>query len=151
MKLSIKDKHKSFSPQPENGQSVCAKISYYITLLPQFLVLLLNLLRDARVSSTDKAILMASVAYVLNPIDFILDWIPFAGLVDDLYLVALSLLRLVLGVDEQVLKDNWRGSDDLIPLLRKVADTGVAFLPAPIRRSIFAKVDRQKLLGGYRP
>jgi len=84
----------------------------------------------------------AAVAYILNPLDLVPDWIPFIGLVDDVYLVAVALLRLVLRVDEQVLKDNWKGRDDLIPLLKKVADGAVAFLPARIRRSIFARVDR---------
>ncbi|NOR04986.1 MAG: DUF1232 domain-containing protein, partial [Deltaproteobacteria bacterium] len=88
------------------------------------------------------AILGATVAYMLNPVDLVPDWIPFVGLVDDVYLVALALLRLVLRVDEKVIKDNWRGRDDLIPILRKVADGAVAFLPARIRRSIFARVDR---------
>ncbi|RPI51423.1 MAG: DUF1232 domain-containing protein [Deltaproteobacteria bacterium] len=125
---------------------IYSKIRGYIKLLPQFLGLLLNLLRDHRVSSTDKAILGATVAYMLNPVDLVPDWIPFLGLVDDVYLVAVALLRLVLRVDEKVLKDNWRGRDDLIPFLRKVADGAVAFLPVRIRRSIFARVDRQETL-----
>jgi len=141
----VKDKSKMSNPKWQGNHSICARIRSYMSLLPQFVVLLLNLLKDARVSSTDKAILVASVAYVVNPVDLVPDWIPFAGLVDDAYLVAVALLRLVLRVDEQVLNDNWRGSDDLIPLLRKVADAAGAFLPARIRRSIFARVGRQQL------
>lgn len=138
----MKGKQKKSNPQRQINRSIYARICSYIALLPQFLGLLLNLLRDSRVSSTDKAILGATVAYMLNPVDLVPDWIPFVGLVDDVYLVALALLRLVLRVDEKVLKDNWRGRYDLIPLLRKVADGTVAFLPARIRRSIFARVDR---------
>ena len=140
--LNMKGKQKKSNPQRRINCSIYARIRSYIAMLPQFLGLLLNLLRDSRVSSTDKAILGATVAYMLNPVDLVPDWIPFVGLVDDVYLVALALLRLVLRVDEKVLKDNWRGRDDLIPLLRKVADGAVAFLPARIRRSIFARVDR---------
>ncbi len=138
----MKGKQKKSNPQQQNNYGIYARIRSYIALLPQFLGLLLNLLRDSRVSSTDKAILGATVAYMLNPVDLVPDWIPFVGLVDDVYLVALALLRLVLRVDEKVLKDNWRGRYDLIPILRKVADGAVAFLPARIRRSIFARVDR---------
>ena len=140
--LNMKAKQKKSNPQQQNNYGIYARIRSYIALLPQFLGLLLNLLRDSRVSSTDKAILGATVAYMLNPVDLVPDWIPFVGLVDDVYLVAVALLRLVLRVDEKVLKDNWRGRDDLIPILRKVADGAVAFLPARIRRSIFARVDR---------
>ncbi len=142
MILDMKGKHKKSNPRRLINRGIYTRICSYIALLPQFLGLLLNLLRDSRVSSTDKAILGATVAYMLNPVDLVPDWIPFVGLVDDVYLVALALLRLVLRVDEKVLKDNWRGRDDLIPLLRKVADGAVAFLPARIRRSIFARVDR---------
>jgi uncharacterized membrane protein YkvA (DUF1232 family) len=140
--LNMKGKQKKTNPQRRINYGIYAKICSYIAILPQFLGLLLNLLRDPRVSSTDKAILGATVAYMLNPVDLVLDWIPFVGLVDDVYLVAVALLRLVLRVDEKVLKDNWRGRDDLIPILRKVADGAAAFLPARIRRSIFARVDR---------
>ncbi len=138
----MKGKQKKSNPQQRINYGIYARIRSYIAMLPQFLGLLLNLLRDPRVSSADKAILGATVAYMLNPVDLVPDWIPFVGLVDDIYLVAVALLRLVLRVDEKVLKDNWRGRDDLIPILRKVADGAVAFLPARIRRSIFARVDR---------
>lgn len=140
--LNMKGKQEKSNPQQQNNYGIYARIRSYIALLPQFLGLLLNLLRDPRVSSVDKAILGATVAYMLNPVDLVPDWIPFVGLVDDVYLVVLALLRLILRVDEQVLKDSWRGRDDLIPLLRKVADGAVAFLPARIRRSIFARVER---------
>lgn len=142
----MKGKQRKTNPERRVNYGIYAKIRSYINLLPQFLGLLLNLLRDPRVSSTDKAILGATVAYMLNPVDLTPDLIPFLGLVDDVYLVAMALLRLVLRVDERVLKDNWRGRDDLIPLLRKVADVAVAFLPVRIRRSIFARVDRQETL-----
>jgi uncharacterized membrane protein YkvA (DUF1232 family) len=144
--LNMKGKQKKTNPHLRINYDIYAKIRSCIKLLPQFLGLLLNLLRDPRVSSADKAILGATVAYMLNPVDLVPDWIPFLGLVDDVYLVAVALLRLVLRVDEEVLKDNWRGGDDLIPLLRKVADWAVAFLPVRIRRSIFARVDRQETL-----
>ncbi|MDL1961506.1 MAG: DUF1232 domain-containing protein [Deltaproteobacteria bacterium] len=138
----MKGKQAKSNPQQQNNYGIYARIRSYIRLLPQFLGLLLNLLRDPRVSSADKAILGVTVAYMLNPVDLVPDWVPFFGLVDDVYLVALALLRLILRVDEQVLKDNWRGRDDLIPILKKVADGAAAFLPARIRQSIFAKVDR---------
>jgi uncharacterized membrane protein YkvA (DUF1232 family) len=138
----MEGKQKKSNPQRRINYGIYARICSYIAMLPQFLGLLLNLLRDPRVSSTDKAILGATVAYMLNPVDLVPDWIPFVGLVDDVYLVAIALLRLVLRVDDKVLKDNWKGRDDLLPLLRKVADGAVAFLPVRIRRSIFARVER---------
>jgi len=113
-----------------------------IRAIPKFLGLITGLLRDPRVSATDKAILGAVVAYIFNPVDVVPDWVPFMGLVDDVYLVALALLRLLLRSDEKVLLDHWKGTEDLIPFLKKTAHLATAFLPERIQTAIFAKVER---------
>ncbi len=118
-----------------------AKMKGYLALLPKFFGLIVNLLRDPRVSASDKAILGATIAYLLNPVDLVPDWIPFLGLVDDVYLIALALLRLVLRTDEKILQEYWTGPDELVPLLKQIADWAVAFLPARIRRALLARVD----------
>jgi uncharacterized membrane protein YkvA (DUF1232 family) len=117
------------------------KIRVCVRLLPKFLGLLLGLLRDPRVSTRDKAILGAVVAYVLNPVDLVPDLVPFLGLVDDVYLVALALLRLFLRTGDEVLLEHWQGPEDLLPLVRRVTKLVVLFLPPPIRRSLLAEVD----------
>jgi uncharacterized membrane protein YkvA (DUF1232 family) len=109
-------------------------------MLPKFVGLLLGLLRDPRVSTGDKAILGAAVAYVLNPVDLVPDLVPFLGLVDDVYLVALALLRLFLRTSNQVLLEHWHGPEELLPLVRRVTELAVLFLPSPVRRSLLADV-----------
>ena len=116
----------------------------FIALLPRFAGLIINLLRDPRVSSADKAILGATLAYLLNPVDLVPDWIPFLGLVDDVYLVALALLRLLIRTDEAVIRQYWQGGDDLIPLLKRAAETAVQFLPVRIRRALLARLDKEE-------
>lgn len=117
------------------------KIRGCVALLPKFVGLLVGLLRDSRVSARDKAILGAVVAYVFNPVDLVPDLVPFLGLVDDVYLVALALLRLFLRADDEVLLEHWQGPEDLLPLVRRVTQFAMLFLPPPIRRSLLAKVD----------
>ena len=63
--------------------------------LPNMVMLLGRLLKDARVPTAEKALFLAAIVYVISPIDFIPDVFPFIGQVDDLYVVALTLLRLV--------------------------------------------------------
>jgi len=121
--------------------------SSFLSYLPKFLRLLVNLLRDPRVSSADKAILGATIAYLLNPVDLVPDWIPFLGLVDDIYLIALALLRLVLRTDTEVIKQYWDGPGELIPVLKQTAEWAVAFLPPRVRRALLAKIEREKNLG----
>ncbi len=112
-----------------------------IRLIPRFLALIVDLMRDPRISRADKAILGATVVYLLNPVDFIPDAIPFVGLVDDIYLVALALLRLLNRTDEAILREHWRGEPDIIPLVKKAADLAVWFLPSRIRQALMAKVE----------
>ncbi|HVM97623.1 MAG TPA: YkvA family protein, partial [Candidatus Acidoferrales bacterium] len=58
--------------------------------LPNFVRLYWRLLKDHRVSVWPKALLLLSVLYVLSPVDFIPDVIPFIGEVDDLMIVGLA-------------------------------------------------------------
>ncbi|NDY42651.1 DUF1232 domain-containing protein [Dissulfurirhabdus thermomarina] len=109
--------------------------------IPKFLALLVNLLRDPRVSAGDKAILGATVAYLLNPVDLVPDWIPFLGMVDDVYLVALALLRLLVRTDEAVLREHWRGEGDIVRSAREIAELAIRFLPERIRHALLAKVN----------
>ncbi|HID98609.1 MAG TPA: DUF1232 domain-containing protein [Thermodesulfobacteriaceae bacterium] len=116
------------------------RIRQGVRMLPKFLGLLVNLMRDSRVSSTDKAILGATMAYVLNPVDLVPDWIPFAGMVDDIYLVALALLRLFVRTDEHILKDHWKDEGDLVVRLKKISESAVLFLPPKLRQALLEKV-----------
>ena len=63
--------------------------------LPNFLRLLGGLLTDMRVSTTDKLLVAGAVAYILLPMDFIPDFIPFLGEVDDIFVLVLALQRLI--------------------------------------------------------
>jgi uncharacterized membrane protein YkvA (DUF1232 family) len=45
--------------------------------------LMLALARDARVPLYAKAVLVATVLYVLSPLDLIPEWLPVAGVLDD--------------------------------------------------------------------
>lgn len=140
--------HPNETEKPGKSVSFCRvlpldyrKVQVFVRLLPKFVGLLVGLLRDSRVSARDKAILGAVVAYVFNPVDLVPDLVPFLGLVDDVYLVALALLRLFLRADDEVLLEHWQGPEDLLPLVRRVTQFAMLFLPPPIRRSLLAKVD----------
>lgn len=59
----------------------------FVRYLPHFVRLYWRLLWDRRVSIWPKALLIVSLLYVLSPIDFIPDVIPFVGELDDLVVV----------------------------------------------------------------
>ena len=116
----------------------------FLGYIPKFLRLIINLLRDPRVSATDKAILGATVAYLVNPIDIVPDWIPFLGLVDDVYLIALALLRMLLRTDVQVLNQYWDGPGELIPVLKQTAEWAVSFLPDRVRKALLSRIEKEE-------
>src|SRR6187401_1039481 len=79
----------------------------FLMFLPNMVMLLGRLLKDARVPAAEKALFVAAIVYVVSPIDFIPDVFPFIGQVDDIYVVALSLLRLLNRTDASVVRQHW--------------------------------------------
>jgi uncharacterized membrane protein YkvA (DUF1232 family) len=112
-----------------------------LMLLPNLFRLMMSLVRDPRVSRADKVILGGTILYVIAPLDFIPDMIPFIGQVDDRYLVAISLVRMLSSTDARVIADHWTGGIDIKRLLDSILDVASAFLPAPIRYALTAKIE----------
>ncbi|HVE80253.1 MAG TPA: DUF1232 domain-containing protein [Gemmatimonadaceae bacterium] len=110
----------------------------YVKQLPNYLRLLGGLITDRRVNGVDKLLVAGAIVYILSPLDFIPDFIPFLGEVDDLYLLVLALQRLVANAGRTVLLDHWRGSAaDLADLnLRQALAAAAFFLPTRLRRRL---------------
>ena len=109
-----------------------------IRQIPSYLRLLVGLVADRRVSMFDRVLVLAAVAYMVSPIDFIPDFVPFLGEVDDVFLLMIALQRLVANAGRTVLLDHWRGDPDELDdgnLARLVSAAGF-FLPARLRRRL---------------
>lgn len=113
----------------------------FLMFLPNMVVLLGRLLKDARVPVAEKALFLGAVVYVISPIDLIPDVFPFIGQVDDIYLVALTLLRLINRSDEHVVRENWRGGGDIVSLANLIAGIAPKFLPQRVSRILSAEVE----------
>jgi uncharacterized membrane protein YkvA (DUF1232 family) len=114
-----------------------------IARIPSYVRLLVGTLRDSRVSRIDRALVVASIAYVLSPLDFIPDVIPFLGQVDDVFLIALALTRLFDQAPREVVLEHW--DHDPVELsgksLKRLLYASSFFLPFRMRRRlrVFAK------------
>lgn len=106
--------------------------------LPNFLRLLGGLLADIRVNLTDKLLVAGAFAYILLPLDYLPDFIPFLGEVDDIFLLVMALQRLIANAGRAVLLDHWMGDPkDLSTLnLERVLTAAAFFLPRRIRRRL---------------
>lgn len=110
-----------------------------VLLIPNFLKLLYRLLKHEAVTSTDKALLAATVAYVLSPWDFLPDIIPFLGQADDLLLLALVIKRIMNSVDHEVLEEYWDGDQRLLELIERVIDLSRHIVPPGVYQRLVKK------------
>jgi uncharacterized membrane protein YkvA (DUF1232 family) len=110
----------------------------YIAELPRFLKLLWGLIMDTRVATVDKLLVAGAIAYIVAPLDWIPDFIPFLGEVDDVYLLLLSLQRLMRNAGAKILLSHWTGDPaDLRALnVRKAVMAAAFFLPRRVRRRL---------------
>lgn len=108
--------------------------------IPNFVRLLGGLARDPRVSKVDKAIVVATLAYVVMPLDLIPD-VPYLGQIDDVFVVAFALHRLLNNAGIDVLLDHWDGEVLNLERVLGVLDRADSFLP-PVVRSLMGRVAR---------
>jgi len=122
-------------------RKMAKKMRELLLFVPNLMGLLIGLLRDERVSRADKAILAGVVMYVIVPIDIIPDFIPFIGQVDDSYLLAISILRLLNRADRRVISDHWKGQRDIKDLVESIARIAEFFLPKPVRNVLQGRIE----------
>ena len=111
-----------------------------LMFLPNLVKLMGRLLTDKRVPATDKALFAGAIIYVIMPLDFIPDVIPFVGQIDDLYLVSLCLLRLINRTDAGIVRQHWSGGGDIVSLADSIAKLAPALLPKRVTRVLNAEV-----------
>src|SRR6266700_5005864 len=84
-----------------------SRMKNLLMFLPNMITLCARLMVDSRVPRTERALFAAAVIYAIIPFDFIPDMIPFVGQVDDLFLISLTLLRLIDRPEDKVVRDHW--------------------------------------------
>jgi uncharacterized membrane protein YkvA (DUF1232 family) len=112
-----------------------------LMLIPNFLKLLYRLFKDSRVPLAEKALLIGVIAYVISPLDLIPDFVPFVGQVDDLYLIALVVLRMLSRTSDDVLREHWDGRGDLAATVDKIERAARYILPKRIRNILLGRVE----------
>jgi len=114
-----------------------------VLFLPRLAALLVKLIADSEVSAIDKAMLGAAIIYIASPFDLIPDFVPVIGQLDDIYLVALCLLRLLNRSGSAKLQQYWDGPEDIVQILHTVTDYATRYLPHPVRRAVQRWVERR--------
>ncbi len=132
---------KPTKPTRKEKSQMKGRMSSFLMFLPNMFTLLGRLLKDSRVPLTEKVLFAGAIVYVIMPLDFIPDVIPFIGQVDDLYLVALTLLRLINRTDETVIREHWSGGGDIVSLANSIAGIAPMLLPKRVTRVLSSHVE----------
>jgi uncharacterized membrane protein YkvA (DUF1232 family) len=112
-----------------------------LLFIPNMLLLCARLLTDSRVPATERALVAGAMVYAIIPFDLIPDMIPFVGQVDDVYLISLTLLRLMERTDPKVVREHWTGGGDVVELIESMSLVTARLLPKRIRRILTSRVE----------
>lgn len=120
---------------------VRSRVKNLLLIIPNLLLLCARLLTDPRVPAAERAMVAAAVVYAIVPFDLIPDMIPFVGQIDDVYLISLTLLRLMERTDPKIVREHWAGGGDVVELIGAAAEVAARFLPARIRRVLTSRLE----------
>lgn len=112
-------------------------IAQYILLAPDLFVLLARLLVDKRVPVSAKTIAGIAIAYFITPIDFIPEALTGAlGLTDDVVLAVYALRKILVDVDETIVREHWNGKDDLLEVITRVVKSADELIGQRVRTKL---------------
>ena len=124
-----------------------SRMKNLLLFVPNMVVLCGKLMVDPRVPAKERLLVAGAIAYAIVPLDLIPDMIPFVGQIDDAYLIALSLLRLMTIAEPAVVREHWRGGGDVVELIGSTALISAKFLPKKIRRVLTSRVEAPRSKG----
>ncbi len=117
-----------------------SRMKNLLMFLPNMVILCARLMVDSRVPRVERALFAAAVIYAIIPFDFIPDMIPFVGQIDDLFLISLTLLRLIDRTDDVIVREHWRGGGDIVQLAESAATLAPLLMPRRISRVLMSRV-----------
>src|SRR5438046_4620165 len=117
-----------------------SRMKNLLMFLPNMVILCARLMVDSRVPRVERALFAAAVIYAIIPFDFIPDMIPFVGQIDDLFLISLTLLRLIDRTDDIIVREHWRGGGNIVQLAESAATLAPLLMPRRISRVLLSRV-----------
>jgi uncharacterized membrane protein YkvA (DUF1232 family) len=91
------------------------------TFIPDCIVLASRLTRDPRVPRRRKLLLLALVGYLALPFDLVPDFVPIAGQLDDVIIVAFVLRSFVRSEGDGLIRELWPGPQRSLGVILRLA------------------------------
>jgi uncharacterized membrane protein YkvA (DUF1232 family) len=117
------------------------RITNLLMFVPNLVLLSARLMVDSRVPSKERLLVAGAVVYAIIPLDLVPDMIPFVGQIDDIYLISLTLLRLMTVAEPSVVRGHWNGGGDVVEFVGSAAMLAGKLLPQRIRRILTERVE----------
>lgn len=114
------------------------KLKSFGLLAPRLGKLLYRLVRDPRVPRRSKAVFLFVSGYLISPLNFIPNFIPVVGEVEDIILAAVALDAMINHIPEEIVREHWDGEGDAIETIQEVIAIGASFLPRKLRSKLRA-------------
>jgi uncharacterized membrane protein YkvA (DUF1232 family) len=89
--------------------------------IPDCIVLVSRLARDARISRARRALLFLVLGYLALPIDLVPDFLPGIGQLDDAVVLGLALRLVVRGGGTEMVREAWPGPEASLTLVLRAA------------------------------
>lgn len=104
---------------------------------PDIFILLWRLTRDERVSSRNKVLLGTALAYFIFPLDIMPEALlgPI-GFLDDVIFGVYVLNRMLVDTDEQILRDHWSGSGDVLEVIQRLLKSADGLVASDVVNAI---------------
>lgn len=125
--------------------SLRSRMANLLLFIPNLIFLSGRLMVDGRVPAKERLLVAGAIIYAFVPLDLIPDMFPLVGQIDDSYLIAMTLLRLMTVTDARVIREHWRGGGDVVELVGSIALVASKLLPAKIRRVLTAQIETPSL------
>lgn len=113
----------------------------FLLFIPNLVAMMARMIKDTRVPTAEKALFIGAIIYVISPLDLIPDVLPFIGQVDDIYVVGLTLLRMISKTDPAIVRQHWHGGGDIVALIDSIVGIAPKFLPKRIARVLTSRVE----------
>ncbi|MBM7580204.1 YkvA family protein [Jeotgalibacillus terrae] len=98
------------------------KYAKYLLFAPDIFYLLIQVVRDKRVSGKDKAMVAGAISYFILPLDLIPEGlIGPGGYIDDLVVASFVLQTIVNNLSPDIIRDHWAGDEDGLSVINKIA------------------------------
>jgi uncharacterized membrane protein YkvA (DUF1232 family) len=99
-----------------------------------------NLFTDQRLPLRDRALIIIFIFLLISPIDFVPDWVPFFGLVDDFMMITIIFNYLFKVLDSRIVLSHYPWGMKSFARLRAISQIADFFIPSSLKKKMWKYV-----------